>query len=251
MSQLSSGQLTDDQQRQLVNNLVAAVKTFAPEWTSDESSDPGVTLLELFAWLSDAIDFRVGGASDTKTDLLNRLIAKLSATRPGVCTASTLTRPRYFYGQLLTAADLEAEQDYSRNIMKRHNCCLFGAGIVKGLSVTLDSKSSTKDEPVITVAPGCAIAPDGQQLSVCEPLRCVLRAVGPMGYVVLQYFERPFDPIPTLSGPPQYSRIEEGVAVAFEEKPLAQGLAIARLKRKVGRWLLDRQFHPKKIAPRP
>jgi hypothetical protein len=243
-------QLTDEQQRELVSELVAAVKRFAPDWTTHSSSDPGVTLLQLFAWLCDTFDYRLGRASDSKTDLLKHLITKLSAMCPGTCTASDLTRPRFFYGQLLTAADLQAEQDYFRKMTRRHNCCLFGTGIVTGLRVTLDSSSSTKDEPVITVAPGCAIAPDGQQLSVCEALRCVLRARGLAGYVVLQYFERAIDPVPTPSGPPECSRIEEGVALAFEEKPLGQGLAIARLKRKAGRWVLDRQFHPSKIGPR-
>lgn len=38
-------QVTDEQQRQLVSELVAAVKRFAPDWTSHSSSDPGVTLL--------------------------------------------------------------------------------------------------------------------------------------------------------------------------------------------------------------
>ncbi len=255
MSQLPPGQparnqLTDDQQLQLVSELVAAVKTIAPDWASRSSSDPGVTLLELLAWLADIVDFRLDQAPDTKTDLLNHLIAELVGMLPGTCTTSVLTRPRYFYGQLLTAADFQAEQDYSRNMMKRHNCCLFGTGIATGLRVTVDSSSSTKDEPAITVAQGCAIAPDGQQLSVCEPLRCILRAPVPAGYLVLRYFERAVDPIPALSGPPESSRIEEGVAVAFEEKPLGQGVAIARLKRTAARWLLDRRFHPPKIALR-
>jgi hypothetical protein len=244
-------QLTDEQQRELVSKLVAAVKRFTPDWTSDSSSDPGATLLEPLAWFSDTFDYRLDRASDSKTDLLKHLIAKLSALCTGTCTTSDLTRPRFFNGQLLTAADLQAEQDYSRKMMRRHNRCLFGTGIVTGLRVTLDASSSTKNETVITVAPGCAIAPDGQQLSVCEALRCVLRAGGPAGYVVLQYFERAIDPVPTPSGAPECSRIEEDAAVEFEEKPLGQGLAIARLKRKAGRWVLDRQFHPPKIGPRP
>jgi hypothetical protein len=240
-------QLNDEQQRQLVSELVAAAKRFAPDWTSHARSDPGITLLDLFAWLCEVIDYQLDRASDSKTDLLKHLIAKLLAMCPGTCTTSDLTRPRFFNGQLLTAADLQAEQDYSRKMMRRHNRCLCGTGIVTGLRVAPDSSLSTKDKPVITVAPGCAIAPDGQQLSVCEALRCVLRARCSAGYVMLQYFERAIDPVPTPAGPPEFSRIEEGVAVAFEEKPLGQGVAIARLKRKYGRWILDRQFHPRRV----
>jgi hypothetical protein len=240
-------QLNDEQQRQLVSELAAAAKRFAPDWTSHSSTDPGITLLELFAWLCEVIDYRLDRASDSKTNLLEHLIAKLLAMCPGTCTTSDLTRPRFFNGQLLTAADLQAEQDYSRKMMRRHNRCFHGTGIVTGLRVAADSSSSTKDKPVITVSPGCAIDSHGQELSVCEALRCVLRARGSAGYVILQYFERAIDPVPTPAGPPEFSRIEEGAAVAFEEKPLGQGVAIARLKRKSGRWTLDRQFHPRTV----
>jgi hypothetical protein len=244
-------QLSNEGQRELVNALVTAVKQFAPGWTGGSSSDPGVTLLELFAWLCEVIDYRPDSALDSKTDLLKHLIAKLSAMCPGTCTTSDLTRPRYFSGQLLTAADFQSEQDYSRKMMWRHNRCFFGTGIVTGLRVTLDSGSSTKDEPVITVEPGCAITPDGQELCVCKALRCILHAPGPAGYVILLYIERAIDPVPTPSGTPEFSRIEEGVGVAFEEKPLGQAVAIARLKRKSGRWVLDRQFHAPKVGRRP
>lgn len=244
-------QLSNEEQRQLVNALVTTVKRFAPDWTCSSSSDPGVTLLELFAWLCEAIDYRLDSAPDSKTDLLKHLIAKLSAMCPGTCTTSDLTRPRYFSGRLLTDADFQSEQDYYRKMMWRHNRCFFGAGIVTGLRVTMDSGSSTKDEPVITVEPGCAITPDGQQLGVCKALRCVLHASGPAGYVTLQYFERAIDPVPTPSGAPEFSRIEEGVAVAFEEKPLGQAVAIARLKRKSGRWVLDHRFHAPRVRRRP
>jgi hypothetical protein len=246
-------QLTDELQRQLAGDLVAAVERFAPDWTSHSSSDPGITVLELFAWLCDVFNFSMDRSSAPKTDLLKQLIAKLSSISPRTLSTSDLTRPRFFNGQLLTAADFQAEQDYSRKMMWLHNRCLFGTGIVKGLRVTLDSSSSTKDEPVITVAPGCAIAPDGQQLIVCEALRCVLRTRGPLGYVVIQYCERAINPGPTPSGAPECSRIEEGVAVVFEDAPigpLGSGLAIARLKRKAGRWVLDPQFHAPKIGLR-
>ena len=63
-------QWNDVQQRQLVSELVAAVKRFAPSWTNKSNVDPGTTLLELFAWLSDQIDFRLNCDSGTKSDLL-------------------------------------------------------------------------------------------------------------------------------------------------------------------------------------
>lgn len=250
MSQPPTTTLSNDQQRQLVADLVASVQKIAPAWTNTTSSDPGITLLELLAWLSDTVLYRVGSVSDRKADLLNQMIARLAAVRAGMCTASDLTRPRYFFGQLLTASDFQDEQNYTRNVVKRQNRCLIGTGIVNGLGVAVDSNASTNDAPVITVAPGSAIAPDGQQLTICEPLRCALHASAFVGYVVLQYTERPIDPVPVLDGPPEFSRIEEGIAVSFEEVPLAQGVAIARLKRKSGRWTLDSRFRPPRIRRR-
>ena len=250
MSQLNPGRFTDDQQRQLASNLVSVVEKFAPDWTNHSDSDPGVTILQLFSWLLDTLDYRVDRVSDRKRDLLKNLMAKLAAASSGACTTSDLTRPRYFYGQLLTAADLDAEQDYNRKMRWLHNRCLFGTGVVNGLSVTLDPSSSKKDEPVIVVTPGCAIAPDGQLLCLCAPLRCILYSCGVTGYVVLRYVERAIAPVPTASGSTEYSRIEEGVAVSFEEQPLGDGVAIARLKRKAGRWSLDRQFRSQRVATR-
>ncbi len=44
-------------------------------------------------------------------------------------------RLRYFYGQVLGAADFRAEQDYFREKLKLHNRCLHGYGVVCGLEV--------------------------------------------------------------------------------------------------------------------
>ncbi|WP_428268714.1 hypothetical protein [Haliangium sp.] len=46
-----------------------------------------------------------------------------------------LDRLAYFYGQMLTAADLRCEQAYFREKLKLHNRCLHGHGVVCGLEV--------------------------------------------------------------------------------------------------------------------
>ena len=45
-------------------------------------------------------------------------------------------RLTYFYGQMLHARDLQAEQSYFREKLKLHNRCLHGWGVVCGLEVT-------------------------------------------------------------------------------------------------------------------
>lgn len=44
-------------------------------------------------------------------------------------------RLKYFYGQMLGAADFQTEQDFFREKLKLHNRCLHGYGVVCGLAV--------------------------------------------------------------------------------------------------------------------
>ena len=46
-----------------------------------------------------------------------------------------LERPHFVTGQILTADDLQAEQDYQREVRRRHNRLCHGWGIVEGLGV--------------------------------------------------------------------------------------------------------------------
>jgi hypothetical protein len=45
-------------------------------------------------------------------------------------------RLKYFYGQMLGVADLQAEQNYFREKLKLHNRCLHGYGVICGLRVS-------------------------------------------------------------------------------------------------------------------
>ena len=70
-----------------------------------------------------------------------------------------LTRPRLFSGKLITPEDLELEQQYFREKLKRHNRSLHGFGIVSGLKVT------TKSGQII-VEPGLALDCEGNELVI-------------------------------------------------------------------------------------
>ena len=41
-----------------VNELVARIPAHTPEWTNPRPGDPGHTLIDLFAWLGDALLYR-------------------------------------------------------------------------------------------------------------------------------------------------------------------------------------------------
>jgi len=235
--------LNAPRQRKLVDELVSVVRQFAPNWTDSAQKDPGVTILEVMAWLIENLEFSTEGASPRQRALLSALRDKLAAISPDCCDGSDLTRPRYFSGRLLTASDFQEEQDYTRKMMWLHNRCFFGSGIVKGLGVALDPDDGQCGSTV-TVSPGCAIDCEGRQLRVCQPLRCTLQASGTSVFLVVRYSEQMIDPQPAPDGKQEFTRIKEGVAVDLTEKPPVDGVALARLLRRAGKWRLDRKFRP-------
>src|SRR5215218_8481596 len=66
MTRLPDIVLDDRQFQELVNEARVRVARRCPEWTDHNVSDPGITLIELFAWLTETLVYRV-----------NRIPAKL------------------------------------------------------------------------------------------------------------------------------------------------------------------------------
>lgn len=116
-------------------------------------------------------------------------------------------RPRFFAGKLLTADDLQREQDYFRGKSALHNRLLHGWGIVAGLGVTVDHGTS------VVVAAGVALDCAGNELVLAEPERITLLGLAGRHYVTLQYFEEPLGQLPSPDGDPQFSRVREAVRV--------------------------------------
>ena len=54
-SGLAAPILDDRQFQDLVDEAKKRIPQFCPEWTDHNVSDPGVTLIELFAWMTDLI----------------------------------------------------------------------------------------------------------------------------------------------------------------------------------------------------
>jgi len=73
----------------------------------------------------------------------------------------TIERTRYFTGQLLGKDDLELEQLYVREKLRRHNRMLHGWGIVSGLGVQAGPADSE-----LTVEPGYALDRHGDEIVV-------------------------------------------------------------------------------------
>jgi len=142
----------------------------APDWTETNNRDPGVALLELFAWLGETLVYRADPLPERGVLHASRLAAAALALvadreQPG---DSVLNRVRFFDGRLLDAGDLAAEQDYVRRRMDRHNRELHGPGIVRGLEVCVNNESDGRSTVVVT--PGYALDVHGREIVLEEEL---------------------------------------------------------------------------------
>ncbi len=109
------------------------------------------------------------------------------------CTGSSgLERLRYFPRQLLTADDMRVEQTYLREKQRRHNRFLHGWGVACGLLVQLNP---TAGPLVVTVCPGYALGPCGDEIDLPDPVD--------------------FDLTPTLQQLAQPNCANPGLAAAF------------------------------------
>jgi hypothetical protein len=223
-----------------------ALKTHVPEWTGETASDPGITLLEIFAFLAESLLWRANAIPERERSRAMRAAAALKALgHASEAECGSLRRPAFFTGRLLDAATLEAEQEYHREKLRRHNRALLGYGVVSGLSVRVESDSGTGR---IVVEPGYAIDRRGEEICVCGRVAFAAPANGDNAFVTLRYWERvSLDAGRTPLGPVS---IEEACVIAIGPSILPPAIALARLVRSEGRWQVDPAFAPPR-ARRP
>ena len=67
----------------LVEDLIARIPAHTPEWTNPRQGDPGRTLLELFAWLGDALLYRANLIPERQRLVFLKLLGQgLRAAQP-------------------------------------------------------------------------------------------------------------------------------------------------------------------------
>ena len=154
-----------------------------------------------------------------------------------------LKRVNYFSGQILSAADLQAEQSYFRERMRLHNLNCHGTGILSGLEVSL-SEGPAKS---IIVSPGTALDPLGSEINLFSEVRLSTPVKCEMAYLVLFWAERETDPVPAPI--PEIdterimaSRVEEYAILRYELEARQTGVVLARLMKLRGGWKVDQEF---------
>jgi hypothetical protein len=86
----------------------------APEWTDYNEHDPGVTVLELLAWLTESLVYRTEPLSDDGVVHASRLAAAALALANN-CEQpedSVLKRTNFYSGRRMNEEDFRVEQDY-------------------------------------------------------------------------------------------------------------------------------------------
>jgi hypothetical protein len=228
--------------------LVAAMKPLLenanPGWTHSDDHDPGVTLVQLLAFVAEGLLYRSDADTERRRRAIQRAADDLKAVA-GECATDTasLRRLHYYAGRLLDAADLQLEQDYYREKLRRHNRNILGYGIVSGLEVTVDP-----DGTHVVIEPGYAIDPCGEELAIPVRVEIELPHERDAAFVTLCYGERRCDPSATQGNAGNGGYIEEICIVAIAGEPSPTALAIARLVWSNGCWTTDATFVPRRIG---
>jgi hypothetical protein len=180
-----------------------------------------------------------------------RYVVSLAADRVGISPSDLVgsverlageKRPRYFTGQLLSAADFELEQQYLIRKRYLHNRALHGSGVVTGLTVTVATSGAA-----IVVEPGLALDRQGRELELRDTVGLEIGNPDGSCYVIIEYTERETDPVILPGNTPQTvaSRVEEGIVIRLSaDEAVDDGIALARLVFDSTGWKTDDAFAP-------
>lgn len=217
-------------------------------WTEGNVPDPGITLLELIAWLSEAVVYRSDTIPEQGRKAAMRALAALSPLAESCReTEGPIRRPSFFAGQVLDEKTLQAEQDYHREMQRRHNLELHGVGIVHGLGVRVEV-STDAEGGRLRIEPGYAHDRYGRAIVLGQAAMLALPKACEQVYVSLRLWEIPCAPVPSRSGEPVFSRIEEACVVAFVDIVAEPAIALARLLHFEGEWTVDPSFVPERAS---
>ncbi len=165
-----------------------------------------------------------------------------------ISNSQSMERTSFHTGQLLTADDLNREQDYFRNKLKRHNQLLHGFGVVSGLGVSIAGGK-------VVIEPGFALDCEGNEIVIREPQTMNPSSASTssrVAYVNVRYAESCSE-----------KTIIEGFEICFGEENTNRGhrhrrarwlacgaahpLTIAKLRSKSQGWSVDRGYRPPQI----
>lgn len=249
--------ISEDQWQALAHTVRREVASHFPDWTASNIHDPGITLIELLAFLAESLLYRADRIGAHERRAVAQRLASVANALATTGTAESavqdddgLLRVNYFSGQVLGIDDFTAEQDYVREKFRRLNRSLHGVGVVTGLRVSIDHGSGGAR---VVIEPGLAIDARGEEIEVRQLTWLPLPPQGQALLVQIRYAERLCRPVPTIAGDDdsdaqQYSRIEETFDASLTPTADATAVALARLSYVNKRWVLDRRFKEPRVG---
>jgi predicted phage baseplate assembly protein len=80
---IASPQLDDLTYDRIVTELIRRIRVYSPEWTDFNDSDPGITLIQLFAYLTEMVGYRLNQVPQkSQVNLLQLLGVTLNPATP-------------------------------------------------------------------------------------------------------------------------------------------------------------------------
>ncbi|MBN1946178.1 MAG: putative baseplate assembly protein [Bradymonadales bacterium] len=77
--------LDDRRYRDIVNEAISLIPKYCPDWTNHNPSDPGITLIELFAWMTEMIIYRLNRVGEKNyLAFLNLVGIRMRPPQPAV-----------------------------------------------------------------------------------------------------------------------------------------------------------------------
>jgi hypothetical protein len=167
-----------------------------------------------------------------------------SLMRKALFCEPPVKRPNYFIGQILSADDFAAEQEYHRGKQRRHNLHCHGFGVVQGLKVATVKENAGW---AVVIGPGVAIDRTGNEIQLCTAMKFPLPETLTSIQVGIRFSERLCGSVPVAGAPPgepdtMPARVEEGCEVILEPLLSADVLPLVRVIRRRRSWQLDRRF---------
>ncbi len=154
-------------------------------------------------------------SGNTVSTVTTRQSATTTCCCPACMGLQCLDRTRFFAGQLLSDADLNNDQSYWLAKNRLHNRYLNGWGVVCGMQVTCGECAGW-----ITVAPGYAIDPCGNDIIVCAAqnfnvAQAIQQCCAPAAQAAPNCSPLRYNPSPTCQDTTQ----EWCITIEYQEQP--------------------------------
>lgn len=229
--------------KECVQRVSETVQEYYPEWTQLQSTDPGVTFVEVFAFLGDNLLIQNYPVTDAARVSLARIVAKFG--RGGKeCDHQELESMKFFNGRILTSEDLSREQEANRERRIPCDKVLGGYGTLSGLEVQIDHTEPTE----VRVTPGIALSPSGRLIVVPCPKACVFPSEAKVAILSIGFSERQKAPVSVEVGICD-TRIQDSYTLVLDTAIAEDSIPLAKFINTKGRWRRDRKFRPPRVFP--